>query len=548
MDKINSPIFYKNMIISGANNLYNYYPHIDKLNVFPVPDGDTGTNMNLTISNAVIEIEKLSEGYTFKEILDSFSYNLIMNARGNSGVIFSQIFRGIASAVNENDKEIDFNLLGKMFNEGKKTAYKAVMNPVEGTILTVIKDISTFLKINNSELKNKKITFIFDKIIFEGNKSLKKTTELLPALKEIGVVDSGAYGLMKFLEGMYFYLENGKIVKKTKDNFKNFEKITINIKKELEFGYCTEAIVINKNADKLNVQNIRNALQEQEKNNSIIVVTDKNIVKVHVHTRNPGNVLIYLQQFGEFKKIKIDNMKEQVHNNIIVKNKDLKFYDNNDTKLLLILPTDKLGKYFKVNFGVACIIFPDINKNISTQEILKAIKEISAKNVVVLPNNSNVILAAQSAAKLIDTQQNVNVLPTKTIQEGLLVSRLYDLEETYRKNWSFLKSMLNDSISISIYKATIDGKNNGFNVKKDDYIAVHGKKVIAKNNNVLNVMFKAFSQKIGKYSELITIITSNNTSKSEKNLINKYIDENFDVEYEFIEGDIEKYDYFILIE
>ncbi len=548
MNRINKPDFYKNMIVSGANNLYNFYPQIDKLNVFPVPDGDTGTNLNLTISNAIVELKNLPDEFSFNELSEMFSYGLIMSARGNSGVIFSQIFKGIANTLSKSVKYIDLNILKNMFDNAKKIAYKAVIKPVEGTILTVVKDISNFLS-NITDEQDTDIILLFKKIVKEGNESVKRTTDLLPILKEVGVVDSGAFGLMKFIEGMSYYLEHEKILKKNKknanvvDDNKNFSQITDN----KDFGYCVETIVSIGESNNINIHNIQNVLESQENNSSIILVTDKNILKVHIHSLNPGNILIYLQQFGQFLKVKIENMSEQVHNNMLNITTAKKTYPDK-IKLLMVVTTKKLQQYFKSELNIENVIVSGEDKNLSTQEFINAIKDVDAKTVIVLPNDSNSILSSQNAVKLLDTKQIVHILPTNNIQEGLLVAISFNPYENIRKNLSNLKNSISKSISISIYKCSKDVKNGSFYINKNDYVAISGKKVIVSNASLLTVVIKTLAQKISKYSEAVTIIQGINTSQTVANELKKHIDENYDVEYEFVDGEQEKFEYLILIE
>ncbi len=550
MIKIEKPYFLKEMFVSGANNLYNYYPEIDKLNVFPIPDGDTGTNMNLTVSNALLELNNLPENYSISELSKRFSYGLIMNARGNSGVIFSQIFKGISNAISATTKWINILVLKKMFKKAQETAYKAVMKPVEGTILTVIKDISNSLSsIEYKENNDFTIKDVFKIIVKEGNNSLKNTPNLLPVLKEVGVVDSGAFGLMKFLEGMQYYVEHQKVVKKVSKHKEILVTKNLKIDQKENFGYCTEAIVkINEEykSQNFDVSNIRNVFKTQG-NTSIIVVEDSGILKVHLHSLKPGNVLTFLQRFGEFNNIKIDNMSLQVknakHNSFSEKKKYI-----DKVSILAVVQTNKLAKYFNKELNITDIIVANEDFNISTQEFISAIKKMNSKHVIVLPNDSNSILSAQNAVKLLSNKQVGYVMQTKNIQEGIASSMMFNTLETAKKNISIMKNHLSNLISISIFKSLKDGKISGINIKKGEYVAAIGKKVIISNKSIIHTLKKAINSKVNKNSEMITIIKGINANQIDINLLTKYIDEDFDVELEIIDGEQSKYDYLIMIE
>ena len=316
----------KQMIISGANNLYNCYPEIDALNVFPVPDGDTGTNMNLTMTSGAKEVKNMDTSNVY-EVAKTFSRGLLMGARGNSGVILSQIFRGFAMGL-EGKKEVNCYDFADALISAKDVAYKAVMKPVEGTILTVIRESSVALKKYVDELE-KPITIkeCMEYMLDEAVNSLNRTPELLPVLKEVGVVDSGGAGLIKVLEGFVSAL-NDKFIERQKATVEQVETPTVNISAQSkieneEFGYCTEFIMqlSPEKEGKKNFVSSRFKSVLENHGNSIVVVQDDDIVKVHIHTMKPGNIFNYAQQFGEFVTLKVENMQLQ-HSNLAEKDKE----------------------------------------------------------------------------------------------------------------------------------------------------------------------------------------------------------------------------------
>lgn len=553
LSKIINPSYYKKMLISGYNNLYNNYLVIDKLNVFPVPDGDTGTNLNLTIFNAIESFNELKKDYSFFELSNLFARGLMMSARGNSGVIFSQIFRGMSNTFTKQTRAIDFNLLKKMFFNAKELSYKSVMKPVEGTILTVIKDMSN--SFNDISLKDQKeINKVFKHILKIGNTSLENTINLLPKLKEYGVIDSGACGLIRFLEGMQYFLDNEKEVKKD-ENIKINKPLNSILSKEKLFGYCTQVLVTVKDElkDKLNIDVIKEALIEQDSNNkSLVTILDFNMLKIHIHTLYPGNILTYLQNFGVFKTVKIDNMTEQVNENKIsyLKEDIIDFENLKEIDILAVVSTNELANYFKKELNIQNIIVGGEKLNPSVEEFIKAIENVDAKCVIILPNNSNSILSAQNALKYIKSYSKKTgaVIHTKSIQEGLALSLKLDPSESNRKNINNLKSELSSIQWFSIYLSKKSGKSNSIYVNKGDYVAYSKSKLIAKNKNALSLLKKILNWYISKNSEIVTIIRGKNTSDYDIMEISKYLDENYDVEYEFISSNQEKNNYSVLVE
>ena len=439
MKYIDGKIF-KKMVISGSNNLYNHYPEVDALNVFPVPDGDTGMNMNLTMTSGSKEVANRSDENLY-DIAKIFSRGLLMGARGNSGVITSQIFRGFSDSL-INKTKIDAVGLAEAFDNGRKVAYKAVLKPVEGTILTVIREAST--KLLDEVTSKMTIEQAFDILLNEARASLERTPNLLPVLKEVGVVDSGGAGLIKILEGMQSAI-GGYVINRHEAEAVNPQGAAqVNASEENEeFGYCTEFILrlgpveSKKPFNKNRFTSVLNA-----HGNSLVVVQDEDIIKVHVHTLKPGDIFNYAQQFGEFVKMKCENMTEQ-HNEILINEKNNQGIhmaaselssaplaapkkENKPAKEYAIIATSS-GKGIDELFnevGVDYIVSGGQTMNPSTNDFLKVIDETNAKNIFILPNNGNIIMAANQVKDVLKDKINVVVIPSKTIMQGV-VSAIY---------------------------------------------------------------------------------------------------------------------------
>ncbi|PTD33729.1 Dihydroxyacetone-related kinase [Mycoplasma mycoides subsp. mycoides KH3J] len=540
----------KNMITSGVNNLYNHYPQIDKLNVFPVPDGDTGTNMNLTATNGyneVIDVENESIG----KFLSAFSRGLIMGARGNSGVIFSQIIKGLSLGMN-NAKELSVSEWKSGFSKASEIAYKAVMKPVEGTILTVIRETSEKV---NQLADDTDIKDFWKQVVKNSNQSLENTPNLLPLLKEVGVVDSGGYGLVKFLEGIEYYVLNDQIVNKL-DKLEVNTGGNIDMQIEEEFGYCTEAIVM-LNDDWINkLQNsvIRDQLQIFG-NTSIVVVVDNDILKVHTHSLSPGQVLQFLQQYGDFQTLKIENMNLQANKQ--VKNKDQKWKENsdikterkliNETAIISVVSSEKQKRYFEDELGISFAINAGAKMNPSTEDFLQAIETVDAKTVFLLPNSSNVYLTAKQAEK-IENKSKIYVIQTKTIQQGMVAALNFDPSLTASKNYSYLSKSFRNVVSFNITKAEKNTTYNGIEIQKDNLLVIVDNNIIGAEQTLEAIFDKQLSKYIKSKTEIITIFVGGETNEQDLVQLRKFLDEGYDVEYEIVDGGQETYNLLIAIE
>lgn len=519
------------MIISGANNLYNNYPEVDALNVFPVPDGDTGTNMNLTISSGAKEIATRNDASVY-DVAKAFSRGLLMGARGNSGVILSQIFRGFAQGL-KGKIEATAQDISDALLMGKEVAYKAVMRPVEGTILTIIRESSQALA--DSVYPDMPLDEALDILLKEARESLKRTPNLLPVLKEAGVVDSGGAGLCKIIEGFDLALHNQIVEKNMPDVVSDsvVEPIIGNVQASLEhkeFGYCTEFILKLPEdpikAKKKNFVPSRFSGVLNSHGNSIVMVHDDDLIKVHIHTLNPGNILTYAQQFGEFVKIKVENMSEQ-HTHLIEEDAKAK--------------EDEIKKQPKKPFGLISVgagkgivdLFKDLNcdyivsggqtMNPSTEDFIKAIKSINAEQIFILPNNSNIIMAATQACDVMNEEVKCTVIPTKTIPQGLVSAMMYNPESDYDTNYNDMMESLSSVKSGQVTFAVKDTSFEGMEIHKDDFIGICDKKILATEKDKIKCALKLINTMIDEDSSIITIITGEDVTEAERDALKELV-------------------------
>ncbi len=526
MVKILNSELMKGMLESGANHLTNQYQRIDALNVFPVPDGDTGTNMHLTFASGVRDC--LSADSTHCGDLGKIlSKGLLMGARGNSGVILSQIFRGFYQGIAEVET-IDVKTFAYAWENGTKVAYKAVMRPVEGTILTVIRETSE-LGVKYIE-ENPDVDFItFMENFYQFSlTSLENTPNLLPVLKEVGVVDSGGAGLCVIFDGILQALKGNPIAKL--DNVETVVSSATNLESE-EFGYCTEFIIT------LNDAHLRdfdeNELKTSLTNNggeSIVVVADDDIVKVHVHTLKPGDALNLAQKYGEFLKLKIENMSVQ-HEEITIKETPK---EKTKYAIIAVASGEGIEKAFK-ELRADFIITGGQTMNPATEDFVSIIKKANADNIIILPNNSNIILAANQAASAFD-DINIHVLPTKTIPQGLSACIMFNPEGEMEDNIAEMQAAIENTTSASVTYAIKDTVFNGLEIMENDYMGILEKDIIVTNTSKILVAKHLLDKLIKPGSEILTVIVGEDTVESETKEITDYLDEKFNVEYEVIIG------------
>ncbi|HCX8985543.1 TPA: fatty acid kinase catalytic subunit FakA [Staphylococcus aureus] len=547
ISKINGKLF-ADMIIQGAQNLSNNADLVDSLNVYPVPDGDTGTNMNLTMTSGREEVENnLSKN--IGELGKTFSKGLLMGARGNSGVILSQLFRGFCKNI-ESESEINSKLLAESFQAGVETAYKAVMKPVEGTILTVAKDAAqaAIEKANNTE----DCIELMEYIIVKANESLENTPNLLAVLKEVGVVDSGGKGLLCVYEGFLKALKGekveAKVAKIDKDEFVHDEHDfhgVINTE-DIIYGYCTEMMVrFGKNKKAFDEQEFRQDMSQF--GDSLLVINDEEIVKVHVHTEYPGKVFNYGQQYGELIKLKVENMREQ-HREVIRKEQHTAKpkMETVETAIITISMGEGISEIFK-SMGATHIISGGQTMNPSTEDIVKVIEQSKCKRAIILPNNKNILMASEQAASIVDAE--AVVIPTKSIPQGISALFQYDVDATLEENKAQMADSVNNVKSGSLTYAVRDTKIDGVEIKKDAFMGLIEDKIVSSQSDQLTTVTELLNEMLAEDSEILTVIIGQDAEQAATDNMINWIEEQYpDVEVEVHEGGQPIYQYFFSVE
>ena len=551
----------KRLFISGSNNLFNHYPEVDALNVFPVPDGDTGINMNLTMTSGANEIGTIEQNDPYL-IAKTFARGLLMGARGNSGVITSQIFRGFSLAL-EGVKEIDALTLAAAFKKGSETAYKAVMRPVEGTILTVIRESSRALSKKVKE--GMSVVKALEILLREANLSLNRTPELLPILNEVGVVDSGGTGLVRIIEGMYLAAKDEFVERDSKNiSGSSIASAAASAMDEEEFGYCTEFIM------SLGPDSVKKIFNEKRftewLNNhgtSLVVVKDDDIVKVHVHTLTPGEILNYAQQYGEFLKLKIENMTEQHHalaeganveahvDLVEEKKPEEQALPKEKIKNAIIAVSSGEGiSHYFIELGVTYIVSGGQTMNPSSEDFLTAIHKINAENIFILPNNSNIVMAASQACDIV-AEEGINafVIPSKTIPQGIVAAMSLDPESDGEENLRNMRYSLKNVKSGEITFSIRDCELNGQHIEKDDFMGIYEKDIVCVTKDKYTCLVELLDKMIDDESAIVTLFLGEDVKREElfetkKLLEEKYPDLNFDIK----DGNQSVYSFLISVE
>lgn len=524
------------IFIAGAKYLESKKDYVNELNVFPVPDGDTGTNMSLTILSAAKEVNNVSD-LDMKTISKAISSGSLRGARGNSGVILSQLFRGFAKEISEHNK-IDTIIMANAFERGVETAYKAVMKPKEGTILTVARALAE--KSIQLAVDSDDIYFVLKESIIYAKEILSQTPDMLPVLKQAGVIDAGGQGLIYILEGAFKSLNGEEIDYSMNIDSTSSQGANINYDEmktqgeDIKFGYCTEFII---NLAKDYTNTLENDLKSylESIGDSIVVVADDDLVKVHVHTNDPGNALQKGLSYGALTSIKIDNMREQHTSRVVnsevqkmdIENRSVEdeSVERKDIGFLTVSIGDGLNEIFK-GLGADYIIEGGQTMNPSTEEMVNAINNIHANNIFILPNNKNIILAAQQADELID-DKNIIVIPTKSIPEGITAIINYEYgkgpEENKNKMIEALDFVKTGQLTFAVRDTNIEDKE----IKEDDVLGIGEGKILVVGKDITQAAKDLLDQLIDEDSELISIYYGEDVNKDEVKDLESYIEEKY---------------------
>lgn len=532
---------FKEMLSSGAANLDNNQAEINALNVFPVPDGDTGTNMSMTFNSGAKEANQCFSN-NIGDVAKSLSKGLLMGARGNSGVITSQIFRGFAQSI-EGKEEINTKELAEAFENGTRVAYKAIMKPVEGTILTVIREASWYANREVKENPKMDIETYFHRLEYFMEDSLEHTPDLLPILKEANVVDSGGAGLLKIVQGFIAYIDgtpvttNAVVVELARNAQSVFENE--------EFGYCTEFILrLKENYLKGFDENVlKNKLAKEGE--SLVFVRDEDLIKVHIHTLHPGDALNLAQRYGEFVKIKVENMQEQ--HSELVKEGEVKPKEKKAIGIIAVAAGDGVTNLM-YELGVDCVISGGQTMNPSTSDFIEKIKELDhCEKIMIFPNNSNIMLAAKQAKDLVDYKE-VEVIECKSIQACLSALARFSPESDFNELVAEFNELCPSIKTASVTYAVKDSSIDGIELKEGDYMAMIGKSIVTNGTDLSEVCRLMLEKFLDEDSELLTLITGEDADEEITERIVEYVENNSDIEVDVIKGDVPVYYYLMGLE
>nr|WP_300300207.1 DAK2 domain-containing protein [Anaerosolibacter sp.] len=481
------------MIIQGKNSLEANKSTVDSLNVFPVPDGDTGTNMSLTMAAAAREVQS-AKGESVEDIAEAAANGSLMGARGNSGVILSQLFRGFAKGCKGKEK-LSITDLAMAFKGASDTAYKAVMKPIEGTILTVAREIGE--KAVEISKREESIESFLETIIVHAERVLDKTPDMLKVLKQAGVVDAGGKGLIFIIKGFYEALTDRETVVESVEVVQSILHDTNMENEEITFGYCTEFIIKGKN---IHIDQFKASIGDY--GDCMLVVGDENIAKVHIHTNNPGVVIEKGLKLGELINIKIDNMRHQHQNRIFESEASQEPKDLKEYGMIAVTMGKGLTDIFK-DLNVDEIITGGQTMNPSTEDIKNAIDRIDAKNIFVFPNNSNIIMAANQAKELSD--KNIIVIPTKTVPQGIAAVLAFNADESSESNAELMLRAIKNVTTGQVTYSVRDTQFNDIEIKKDDILGMQDGDIKQVGVDVDEVSYLLLKNMISEDTEMITI-------------------------------------------
>ena len=555
MSNITTSLF-QEMVQSASTRLNKQAEYVNSLNVFPVPDGDTGTNMGMTIENGAKEVADKSAS-TVGEVAGIFAKGLLMGARGNSGVITSQLFRGFSQSVKEKE-ELTGQDLALAFQSGVEVAYKAVMKPVEGTILTVSRGAAIGAKKKAEETDD--AVEVMKAALDSAKVALAKTPDMLPVLKEVGVVDSGGQGLVFIYEGFlsaltgeYIASEEFQATPATMTEMINAEhhkSVASHVATEdIKYGYCTEIMVALKKGPtyvkEFDYDEFRNYLNEL--GDSLLVVNDDEIVKVHVHTEDPGLVMQEGLKYGSLVKVKVDNMRNQHEAQVEKEERESSQpIEEKEYAIIAVVAGEGLSDIFKAQ-GVDYIISGGQTMNPSTEDFIKAVEHVNARHIIILPNNKNIFMAAQSAAEVIE--QPAAVIETRTIPQGLTSLLAFDPSKSIEDNHDRMTAALADVVSGSVTTAVRDTTIDGLEIHENDNLGMVDGKIVVSNPDMLTTLNETFSKMLDVDSEIVTIYIGEDGSEDLANELAQDITEKFeDVEVEIHNGGQPVYPYLFSVE
>ena len=550
---------FQEMVEAGAKRLQVNAEYVNSLNVFPVPDGDTGTNMNLSMTSGATAVVN-SASDKVGELANVLAKGLLMGARGNSGVILSQLFRGFSKAILDVDT-LNAEDLAKALVHGVETAYKAVMKPVEGTILTVARESAKAGERKARQTDD--VVEVMSAVVKYGKKALDKTPDMLPVLKEVGVVDSGGQGLLFIYEAFLNALNGEFQADDTYEpspaemdemvNAEHHRSVQGQLATEdIKFGYCTEIMVrlgegptVDSNFDYDTFRNYLDGIGD-----SLLVVNDDEIVKVHVHTEHPGEVMNYGQKFGALIKVKVDNMRLQ-HETILEHDEEVAEFEaapkeRKPYAVIAIAAGEGVQELFK-SLGAAYVISGGQTMNPSTEDILKAIKEVNADQVIILPNNKNIFMAADQAAEVADVP--VAVVPSKTVSQGMTAMLAFNGEQSLEENKTAMTEMLDSVVSGQITNAIRDTAIDGVEIHEGDYLGMVDGKIILSEADKYQATLDTLNKMISEDIEIITIIVGEEGTQAEAEKLSEAIEGSYpDLEVEIHEGKQPVYPYLLSAE
>ena len=539
------------MVRVATHRLGRNAEFINSLNVFPVPDGDTGTNMNLTIESGAKAVSE-NPSNSVGDLTESLAKGMLMGARGNSGVISSQLFRGVYKAT-QGMQTLNAQELANAFSNGVATAYKAVMKPVEGTILTVARVAAQ--EGANKANETDDVEEVMKAIVEGAKAALKTTPDLLPVLKQVGVVDSGGQGLLfiyeGFLEGLLgedfadrYQPDEGEMDEMI--NAMHHQSVQSQLAtQDIDHGYCTE-IMVDLTADMpdkkpFNLEEFRDHLSKL--GDSLLAVSDDEVAKVHIHTEHPGAIFEYGSQFGQLGKIKIDNMRIQ-HETIV--NNSEEQQESVDFAVIAVASGNGIRKLFESE-GVNRIISGGQTMNPSTQDIIDAIKKSGAKKAIVLPNNGNIVMAAKQAAEVSDIP--VGIVPTKTISQGLTAMLSFDADDTLENNVDNMTDSLEDVVSGEVTKANRDTTINGIEIHENDFLGIIDGDIQVAEKDLVQSTVDMVEKMLDEDSEIITVMFGRDSNKEEANQVVSALEEKHDdLEFEVHNGGQPVYNFLISVE